>query len=296
MPLEPHERPPLPSDFISPLKALVGRPKELLANRMVIQMNYFSRADPRWLDEIVLVPMSREGEESLRLWEAFAKYGRVPPNDVWERLESFLFRHLSLSQLSPEAKRQLAQMSSIVWIRSKLGIADFKMNPATFRSALTLANDDVRAAVAGQVAATLRALPDRTQEPTALWESIGPVFFEELWPLEPTLQSAATARQFAGIPANSGPCFGHAVRTILPYLQGFEVWSVMTEFKLDHRREDVQSLVKEFPEETLVLLFACISDRQKHRVHDLGAVLNLISSAKPELTTDFRMRSLRRMA
>jgi hypothetical protein len=58
------ERPALPLTFIAELKKLAGRARELIANRLAIQMKYFALADKEWLTELVIDPMKQEGSES----------------------------------------------------------------------------------------------------------------------------------------------------------------------------------------------------------------------------------------
>jgi hypothetical protein len=294
------ERPPLPSDFTVLVKRLAGRAKELLANRMAIQMNYFARADSVWLDEVVIEPMTLEGRASDRIWEAFAKYGRVPPPGIWRRLQSFVFRRLSSSRLSPEAKRHLGEMSVIIWFWTKEGNNLFGLDAANLRSALGLASGDVRAAVAWRFSTFFHSENDQEESnmsPAGLWRKVGPDFFKEVWPLEPTLQSSATANDFARIPAHTGPAhFADAVSTVLPYLQPFEVWSTSTEFELDPKERTTNQIVETCPKETLTLLAACISEHQRHIVFDLKKILDQIVAASPDLQRDHRMRRLRKLA
>jgi hypothetical protein len=301
MPAAKDERPPLPSKFVSSLKQLTGRARELLANRIAIQMNYFALADRNWLDEVVVSPMTVEGRTSDRIWEGFAKYGRVPPPEIWCQLQRFVFRRLSSFQLSPEAKRHLAEMSVIVWIWSKEESSPFKFDSANFRTALGLTNDDMRGAAAWQFSAIFRSKHDKEdgEQPSAteLWPRLGAAFFHEVWPLEPTLQSAATANDFARIPGNVGPrYFADAVRTVLPYLQPFEVWAVLTELQLDPQQPETDEIVRTFPEETLNLLAICISEKQQHGVYGLKKILDRIVAVRPDLQRDHRMRWLRKLA
>jgi hypothetical protein len=88
------ERPPMPQNFIAELKKLAGRARELLANRLAIQTNYFALADNDWLTELVINPMTEDGGESDKIWEAFTKYSRVPPPRVWQQLQHHAFRRL----------------------------------------------------------------------------------------------------------------------------------------------------------------------------------------------------------
>jgi len=294
------ERPPLPSDFTVPLKRLAGRAKELLANRMVIQMSYFARADSVWLDEVVIEPMTLEGRASDRIWEAFAKYGRVPPSEIWRRLQPFVFRRLSSSQLSPEAKRHLGEMSVIIWLWTKEGNNSYVLDAVNLRSALALASGDVRAAVAWRFSTFFHSKNEQEENdksPAGLWHKVGPSFFKEVWPLEPSLQSSATANDFARIPAHTGPAhFAGAVSTILPYLQPFEVWAMSTEFELDPKEPATRQIVQTCPKETLTLLAACISEHQRHAIFDLKEILDQIVAASPHLQSDHRMRRLRKLA
>lgn len=294
------ERPPLPAFFVEPLKQMHGRALELLANRMAIHMNYFARADEAWLDQVVLTPMMSDSRESHRIWEAFTKYGRVPLPDIWQHLEPVAFRRLSSPDLTPEAKRHLAEMVVIIWVWSRQPNSHCTIDAAGLRSALESTNHDIRSSAASRFATFF----DRTSNEDAtrrasveLWPKIGPPFFKDVWPLEPTLQSSSSARHFAGVPAATGPrFFAEAVMTILPYLQPFEVWAAHTEFGLSENDPSTKKIVLSSPNETLTLLASCISHDQQHGVFGLKGILDLISQDHPDLQADHRMRRLRRLA
>ena len=301
MPMAKEQRQPLPADFVQSLKALSGRAKELLANRMAVLTHYFVLADKSWLEEVVVSPMRADGPISDRLWEAFAKYGKAPRPEIWRDLQQTIFRRLSSPQLSPEAKNQLAHLCVIVWIWSKEKNSPFKLEAGRLRSAFGLANDDVRASAAWQFASVFHSREENesNKEPSfeEFWPRIGQAFFKEIWPLEPALQSPRSANDFARIPFGVGhKYFEHAVDTILPYLLPFEVWAVITEFQLDPKKESAKEIVSAFPQKTLVLLAVCISENQQHGVYDLKPVLDWIVEARPDLQHDYRMRSLRKLA
>ena len=302
MPAEEKERPPLPAEFVQPLKGLTGRAKELVANRIVVAIPYYFLADKAWLEDAVISVLIKDNVASDRLWEAFAKYGRIPPREVWLRLQHSVFRSLSSSKLSPEAKRRLAEMSVMVWVWSKDEKSNFEVNSEALRTALGLANDDVRGATAWQFAHLFHSKEasdkDEDSEPTdELWPRLGSAFFQEVWPLESALQSPATANDFARIPVGVGlKYFSEAVGIVLPYLLSFEVWAVMTEFQLDPGKPGTKAIVSAFPDDTLVLLAVCINEQQGHGVYGLKMILDWIVEARPALEQDYRMRLLRRMA
>jgi hypothetical protein len=295
------ERPLMPLNFIAELKKFSGRARELLANRLAIQMNYFALADREWLTELAINPMTKEGGESDKIWEAFTKYGRVPPPQVWEQLQHYAFRRLSSPSLSPEAKRRLAEMNVVIWIWSKDSKSRFEVDTAKMRTAFGLANDDVRAAVAWQFSTMFRSKAnseegDAKPESFHPWPKFGRAFFKEIWPLEPALQSAQSANDFARIPSLVGvEYFGEALTVLLPYLLPFEVWSVHSDFELDPKEQSTMEILKHYPAEVLILLSACISERQQHGVFELEGVLDQITAARPELRQDNRTRVLRRL-
>jgi hypothetical protein len=303
MPAEKKDRPPLPVEFVEPLKHLTGRAKELLANRMAVVIPYFVLADKAWLEDAVVAVLVADGPASDRLWEAFAKYGKIPPPEVWLMLQRSVFRSLRSSKLSPEAKRRLVEMSVMVWVWSKDGESKFKLDSGGLRTAIGLANDDVRGAAAWQFSHLFHskdeAQPEDEDDENSIesWPRLGTAFFREVWPIEPALQSARTANDFARIPAGVGEkYFAEALSVVLPYLLPFEVWAVVTEFQLDPEESASETLVKAYPEDTLVLLAVCISDKQGHGVYDLKKILDWIVEARPNLEHDYRMRLLRRMS
>jgi hypothetical protein len=220
---------------------------------------------------------------------------------VWNQLQHYAFRRLSSLRLSPEAKRRLAEMNVVVWIWSKNSQSGFEVDTAKMRTAFGLANDDVREAVAWQFSTMFRskaeAEEDNAKPETAHpWPKFGQAFFKEIWPLEPALQSAQSANDFARIPSLVGiEYFGEALKALLPYLLPFEVWSVHNDFELDPKEQTAKEILKHYPAEVLTLLSACISERQRHGVFELEAVLDQITAASPELRKDNRTRALRRL-
>jgi hypothetical protein len=73
------------------------------------------------------------------------------------------------------------------------------------------------------------------------------------------------------------------------------VWSVHNDFELDPKEQTTQEILKHYPAEVLTLLSARISERQRHGVFELEAVLDQITAASPELRKDNRTRALRRL-
>lgn len=292
---------PLPEDYVVELKKLKGRAKELLINRMAIQMNYFARADRAWLDEFVIRPMLTTGIESDRIWEAFAKYSAVPRSVVWDTIQPVVFKRLGSPQLSPEARRRLAEMCVILWVWSKNPQNNMTVDTANLRAAFGLANDDVRSAAAWQFSTLFHSKTEQTdpkegEKDLRLWPQIGEAFFAEVWPLEPALQSAQSSKDFARLPASVGlNHFAEALDVVLPFLQPFEVWDVANAFRLDAKQSTTERIVSAYPDEALTLLSACISERQQHFVYDLGTILSAIVAARPQLQRDHRMRFLRKL-
>ena len=289
----------LPHDLFARLKQLSGRARELWANRMVVSMNYFSLVDEEWLHEIALDPMMQTGATSDRLWEAFARYSQIPSAKLWMALQTALLKRLYSPDITPDSKRRLSEICIIVWVWACRG-QGYTMKAAGLRSALSLADDDVRAAAAWRFASIFFASKGDEKDNLPIqerWREVGHRFFDEVWPLEPTLQSAASANDFARIPVSVGPrLFADAVSIIAPFLVSFKVWSVKTAFRLDINEDTTKQIAQLNAEELLTLLSLSISDDQGNRVLDLGALLNLVSFAHPSLQGDYRIQRLRKMA
>jgi hypothetical protein len=296
-PISEGKRVQLPRHLFEQLKHMRGRARELLANRMAVAMNYFILTDETLLSEIVIGAMMGSGPAGNRLWEAFARYSRVPGPKLWGLLEDALLKHMYSADLTPDARRRLSEMCVVVWTS---GGKDYALEAARLRSALTLANDDVRAAVAWQFVSVFRtkAVDGGDDLPAAeTWKRIGRRFFNEVWPLEPTLQSSASANDFAEIPAAVGVAhFADAVNVIAPFLVPFKVWSVKTEFGLEPSESSTKILVKRFADELLTLLSLSISENQGYPVDDLGGLLDQLLAFHPNLQTDYRMQRLRKAA
>jgi hypothetical protein len=298
-PIRDRKNPIVPNDLLARLNQLHGRAKELWANRMAVSMNYFFLVDQISLKEIVIDQMLQPSEESDRLWEAFARYGQVPSSVLWDDLQAAILPRLYSLQLTPDSKRRLAEMCVITWVWSCRGHS-YTIKASHLRSALSLTNDDVRAAAAWQFSSIFRQRDDASPDkPSAieLWEKLGRRFFAEVWPLEPALQSPSSANDFAKIPASVAPTrFADAVSVVAPFIVPFKVWSLRTEFDLNLADERTQAIIQLFSEDLLTLLSLSISDTQGHGVFDLREVLTQITVSHPVYESDFRTQRLRKIA
>lgn len=130
----------------------------------------------------------------------------LPQPEIWRQLESDLLCHLTISALSPDAKKRLAEMCLFVWVWTIRGAAPYNFESEQFRLTLELANDSVRGAVAWRYAQAIGSFDDTAIVPEknstqGTWNELGKRIFKEVWPLEPGLQSAMSASNFAKVPA-----------------------------------------------------------------------------------------------
>lgn len=284
----------LPEPMTERLKRVEGRAALLLANRLALAMNYFASIDRRWVEVAVVERLLAGGKESDQLWEAFAKYGRIPPPELWDVLSPKLIDLITTGTLAPEGLRRLVEMAVIVWAWSKRG-TKYKFKSVALRGALSLGSDHVRSEAASQFELFFDHRPESEQEQP--WPQLGKPFLNEVWPQEPMLQSASTAKQMAAIPAQVGLIdFKEAVEMIMPYLRPFTVWSIANNFHLDLNKPGSEELVRNFPDEIVDLLSSCIDNSQPHKIFDLAALLDLLVLSRPGLLQDARYRKLRRLA
>ena len=140
----------------------------------------------------------------LLVWEAFARYGKVPPLKIVGGSFRLPYLNISIQQHYAEAKTDACLKCSHYSLDLVLQRPNFCLRAAVLGSALSLANDDVRAAAAWRFASIFFAEKTNTQAGPSVqerWKEIGHRFFDQVWPLEPTLQSSASANDFARIPA-----------------------------------------------------------------------------------------------
>jgi len=293
----PNDEAELPEQFTTPLKDLLGRPREIMANRMAIHMRYFWVADRDWLELFVIKPMTIGGRDGARLWEAFTKYGQVPQPEIWSILEPLAMRRLVSGELSPEARRRLGEMAIAVWAWSKKPPSSYALRAADLRSVLELADNDLRSHVAWYFQHMLDSSRQRGVNTDAAWSILGKSFFDEIWPLEPELQSSQSSNHFASVPAKAGEQhFVEAIETILPYMRPFEVWSICTEFWPGEDNSKMLGIVERHPEETLKLLSASVDLTKPRPIYELSEVLDRIIAGSPSLERDSRIRALRRFS
>ncbi len=289
----------LPRHLFAQLMTINGRAHEMWANRMAISINYFATAEEHWLNRVVIQPMKRADKEGLRLWEAFSKFSQAPSEKVWASLELSLYKRLQTLDLSPDAMRRLSEMCVMVWIWSRSSPKSYRINVPMMRSALSLTNDDVRAAAARQFSLVFSFGPtpsDGDGSSEVRWKKIGKAFFEEVWPLEPALQTPSAANDFARIPGAVGPSFAEAVAVVAPFILPFQVWSIETEFHLKAGKSPTDTIVSAHPEELLALLASSISPDQGNAIYDLAPLLDRLLAEHPRYLDDHRVRRLRKLA
>lgn len=279
-------KPKQPDHLTDALKALTGRASELVANQLITHANYFWRADRSWLTELAISKMRGSSAEGMMLWEAFSRYAQMPSRGLWQVLHRPLLGKLLPGQLTEEAQNRLAQIAILAWLLSKRKLRPYKVEPVEIRAALKTTTDAARGSASWQF---LREFADQGERDYDTWEAVGPQFFREVWPIEPTLQSSKTGQNFARIPGRVWERhFPKAVETLLPLIRPFEVWDVESELGLaDERR----ATVIKHPKETLAWINACISDEWGN-VYGLSELLQELRAAYPELIHDLRYRRL----
>ena len=176
-------------------------------------------------------------------------------------------------------------------------ISHYVVDQRELQTALALAHDEVRAAVAWQFARFFSGERDSSEgSGKSLWTKIGPAFFSHIWPLEPTLQSPKSANDFARIPALVGvDSFKDSVETIVPSLRPFDLWDAKVWLGLGTHESDID-MVQGYPIEALTLLDSCTSDESSHKVLNLRPLVDAIVSSRPALSADHRVRKLRRLS
>lgn len=291
----PNNPPKLPQPMTEMLRKLRGRSRQIVANRVALSMRYFAMADPEWLEDLVLQPMMSDDLDGKRIWEAVARYGDMPPPSLWSKLASSAYLKLAKGEFSPEARRRIAEMAILAWGWARLELVRFEVDGKALRSALSLAGDDVRTQAAWTFLRLLKEPVPESKFANDVWKAVGPAFFGEIWPLEPSLQGSGSSNHLAEVPFKvNANDFGAAANEVLPFLRPFEMWNVRSELGLDG--EHARHLIATSPRIVVQILSAIIPEAPKHRVYGLNALLDELAQTEPALRRDRRMKALRRTA
>jgi hypothetical protein len=161
--------------------------------------------------------------------------------------------------------------------------ADWGLISAEVRQAMSGVQPGVRE---GAAFCMQQWLGQMEQGPTEGWRGIIGPLFELTWPEDRNIRDEATSSRLAALCVQAEDAFPEALNTIKPYLAPFERDWASVHFL------EISKAPERFPQESLELVWSLCGPPSQSVTHDIGAVLDRIAEAKPEIAIDRRFQWL----
>lgn len=277
---------PIPwTNHVEELLGLPGDHRRYALVMLAFNLNWFFYIDPSWTDKNLLSALESEDEDQEAFWDGFFWASRVPDEKLYLRLQPWLLQ-LALHK-HVAGRREVNVLSGILlagWgsIHKKTGkrfISNDEM-----RNVLLNADDEFR----GQMIWQLERWS--SERGKVSWKTNLPVFFTEVWPRQKQAKSPRMSAKLCDLAFSNEAVFHIIADIILPLLTKIDEEG----FFLPHLRGTKTDIVAKFPEKTLALLWAVLSENAAKWTYGIEDVLVKITEAEPSLLNDSRLIELKR--
>jgi hypothetical protein len=199
--------------------------------RLIEHLPYFLMADPEWARELLITPLLSDTVESLALWRAVARQTQF--TGVLTSIGAPMSERAVDRRLGRETRQSLV-FSLVVECLHALREARTPAVPySRIQQMLRSLDDEVRAYAAGTLRRFIEGVSSRREggatppRREALFEGSAAPFLKQVWPQERSLNTPATSKAFAHLPAACGEDFAAAVDAVERFLVPFECWSLI---------------------------------------------------------------------
>jgi hypothetical protein len=151
------------------------------------------------------------------------------------------------------------------------------------RASLSRSSPEMIAAAAEILADSVVAEADNP--PHELWRNELAAIFTDLWPADRSRKTGKASLSLAKLALQAGQAFPEALDAVAPYIVPLDDdWLHLYAVT----REELHPTLRQFPRQTLELLWLLLKPANRGQSHELGQVLTIISQADPSLVRDRR--------
>jgi hypothetical protein len=278
----------IPDEFKTRLERLINVSDEggdHAVNIITHQIRWLFYLDPKWVIEQVTPWFNFEHHAAEPAWSGFLSTGKIPEEEIRSALKPYL----------PELFPQVYQWG---WDHHHLRISTHLLIwLAIFRK------DEPDGLSAHEMRQCLRNMSDSNrQDAISLlgqigkdnengWTDLVTPFIDSVWPRERAFRTTSLAYSWVSLlddTEDDFPSVLNTVRQFLVPLTGDKYWL----YRFHRDADEKPSLTAKYPESTLELLDASISDNLEEIPNDLQDVLDQIEESEPTLVNDLRYMRL----
>jgi hypothetical protein len=239
--------------------------------------------DPEWVKQAFLPAIDQEGSDADAFWAGFFWGAKVPQEALFLQMKPALLR---LAHRNSETRRQHAEILAgillVGWGRKKDDGARI-VSDDEMRAVLVDADDDFRVQL-------LWHLENWTKQPESTWRDEAVVLLTQVWPKQIGAKTPRVSAKLAELAFAQGDRFPLFVDYVLPLMVPIDQDYIRLPI-----REQGELLVEKYPEPTLALLNAVLTDNARQWPYGVAELLDRIAKADPRLLTDGRLIRLNRI-
>jgi hypothetical protein len=271
-----------------------GRPGLLARVLLVRSLHYLDFVDSQWTELHFWPRLSWDHHEALALWHSFAHSG-IGSARLFNAIKKPMLAAFERQELSDnEFENIVAKLLSVgLWHQSGQA-PEFELTTAEIRRAITVGPESVRRNVAWNL---WRLMGDEEGEPAdraTRWRNVIGPLFEDIWPLDARLRSAASARNLVLMAQECEGAFPEAVDAIVDVIAPYDLYPLSISLRLEDKHSE---LVGQYPRAFIKLVNGLVDPALFPVPGDLAGFLDECVAADPTAVDDpayIRLYGLRR--
>lgn len=241
--------------------------------------------DEEWVTVALLPAIAREDDDADAFWAGFFWGAKLPQESLFIKLKPALLR---LTHRNSETRRRhteiLAGIVLAAWGRKHTGNDTQWIADEELTALLVDADDDFRAQL-------LWYLKNWIEAPDSNWSETALRLLGQVWPKQIAVKTPRVSAALAELAFAQKERFPLFVQLVLPFVVPIDQDYINLPIH-EHREDD---LIDKYPEATLSLLHAVLTENVRQWPYGLSELLDRIGKADPKLLTDDRLIRLNRI-
>jgi len=241
--------------------------------------------DPDWVVKAFLPAIDRDDAGSDAFWAGFFWGAKVPQRELYLRMKPAFLR---LAHKGSDTRRKHAEILAgiilVGWGRRKDDDEARLISDNELTAVLLDADDDFRVQL-------LWHLENWTKQPEADWGEDAAILLKQVWPKQIAAKTPRVSAKLVELAFAQGDRFPLFADYVLPLVVPID----QDYIRLPIERTDSDLLVETYPEPTLALLDAVLTDNARQWPYGVSEILDRIAKAEPQLLTDSRLIRLNRV-
>jgi hypothetical protein len=242
--------------------------------------------DEEWVTKAFLPIIEQQDSDSEALWAGFFWGAKIPQEELFARMKPALLR---LSRRNSDTRRRHAEILAGIILAgwgSKIENGEMRaISDAEMTAVLVDADDDFRIQL-------IWHLENWANDSESHWADDAVTLLTQVWPKQIAAKTPRVSAKLAELAfSQQGDRFPRYVDYVLPLVVPID----QDYINLPIRGQDKYDLVEKFPERTLALLDAVLTDNARQWPYGISEILDRIGKADSRLLTSSRLIRLNRI-